>query len=257
MERTLNRASFWSRMGEWFKSSNRGVGVVELSSGNSLEVGSANSNSVNLLDSGPDDGTGTEANGRGRFSGRRRDLKRMEDGYSRVVGLVESLQVHFEEQDRRTAVIAESLERLATCLAHLPEASRGQFEVLSAMRDVLDHHAARAKRFEDCVAQLPQLADAQRETMAAIARQLDHSHKSNDRVGAVLENFQQAVVSLSEATTGSTVALREMHNDSSARESRMVTMLEQQTRRFTFFACVAVGMGVIVAGLGLVTAWLR
>jgi uncharacterized membrane protein YccC len=257
VERTLNRSSFWSRMGEWFKSSNRGIAVTELSSTDSLTVNPTAPSSGNLLDPGPDDDAPSDINGRGRFSGRRRELKRVEDGYNRVVGLVESLQAHFEEQDRRTADIAASLERLATSLSHMPEASRGQFEVLSAMRDVLEHHAARAKRFEDCVTQLPQLADAQRETMTAIAHQLDHSHKSNDRVGAALENFQQAVASLSEATAGSTVALREMHNDSSARESRMVTMLDQQARRFTFFACVAVGMGVIVAGLGLLTAWLR
>ena len=56
---------------------------------------------------------------------------------------------------------------------------------------------------------------------------------------------------------GSAVALRQMHTDSSTREERMVQMLEQQTRRFTFFACLAIGMSIVAAGAGLLTAWIR
>jgi len=178
-----------------------------------------------------------------------------DDRFSKIETLVDSLQSHFAVQDRRSELIAASLERLASSLAHVPDVSKAQLDVLSAIRDGLETHAARSRRFEDSLSQLPQLADAQRETMASIGRQLDLSRQTSEQVTNVLDRFQGAVAGLGEATTASASALRQLHADSTAKEERMIHVLEQQTRRFTFFACVAIGAALVAAMIGLAAAW--
>ena len=171
--------------------------------------------------------------------------------------LVTFMRKQLEGHEHRSATIVGSLERLSDNVARLPEAASGQLAALTSMRELLEQHAARARRFEENVAQLPQLADAQRETMTAVARQLDGTRQTNERVANALDNFRNAVESLHAATTGSTAALRQMHTDSLAREERTVGILEQQTRRFMFAACVMILTAAVLTALVLLPTWLR
>jgi hypothetical protein len=71
-------------------------------------------------------------------------------------------------------------------------------------------------------------------------------------VGTTLEGFQQAVTLLGEATGASAKALQDMRWDASAREERLATILQEQTRRFTLFAAGAVGLAVVAGVIGII-----
>lgn len=179
-------------------------------------------------------------------------MERLEEEYARVIKIVESVQKHLEHQSERGESMAGSLNRLAESLEHLPETSKAQVELLSAMNHQMGVDGASVKRVEENLSQLPRLADAQRETMVSIGRQLDLSRQTGDRVGTTLEGFQQAVTLLGEATGASAKALQEMRSHASEREERVATILQEQTRRLTFFAVAALGASIVAAVIGII-----
>ncbi len=232
----MQRATFWSRMGHWFRPTGR---------------------STDGLDGlGSDGGTGrgelvmTEPPGAApkfRLARSALTIERFEEEHARVVNLVESVQTHLQQQGERSELIARSLSRLAESLEHLPEASKTQLDALVAIGQRLEADGASFRRVEENLSQLPRIADAQRETMVSIGRQLDLSRQTNEKVGTTLDGFQQAVTVLGDTTSASTKALQEMRWDAAHREERVATILEEQTRRLTIFAVAAVGLGVLAA----------
>ena len=245
----MERATLWSRVGHWLRTSAR--------SGGHDPYAPIGPNAPGDDGGVPPMGTGVippEASvptPKFRLARATSNVERLEEEYAKVVKLVESVQTHLEQQGERSESIARSLSRLAESLGHLPDASKTQLELLSTISQQMSADSACTKRVEENLSQLPRLADAQRETMVSIGRQLDLSRQTSDRVGTTLEGFQQAVTLLGEATGTSAKALQEMRWDASAREERVATILQEQTRRFTYFAAAAVGLSVVAAVIGL------
>jgi len=246
----VERATLWSRVGHWLRTSARSGGHDPYAP---------------IGPNAPGDDGGVPPMGTGvippeapvptpkfRLARATSNVERLEEEYAKVVKLVESVQTHLEQQGERSESIARSLSRLAESLGHLPEASKTQLELLSTISQQMSADSACTKRVEENLSQLPRLADAQRETMVSIGRQLDLSRQTSDRVGTTLEGFQQAVTLLGEATGSSAKALQEMRWDASAREERVATILREQTRRFTIFAAVAVGLLLLAGVVGAI-----
>ncbi len=248
----MERTSFWSRVGGWLRHSNRStLGARVFQERNYAQTMNRNGrDTTSTFHENPLGGaTGII---RGKATRRQRD-----EGLAKLGTVLDSLQKHFDTHEQRSGTIAESLEKLAAHLAPIPETSKAHSELLGAIRDGLEAHAARAKRIDESLSQLPQLADLQRETFVSIGRQLEVSRQTSERVAEVLNRFQQAVTVFGDATTASTAALREIQTDSAVKQQQMVKVLEDQTKRFTFFAGVAIAAALLVAVLGLAAAWAR
>ncbi len=250
----MEQATFWSRVGHWLKASRPGDSdrISQVAPSSLIDV----PNTQTTIESSP---APVEAGGSGtklRLTRTGSAIERLEEEYTRVVNIVESVQKHLEQQGERAESMAGSLTRLAESLEHLPDTSKTQLEHLTRINHQMGVDGACVKRVEENLSQLPRLADAQRETMVSIGRQLDLSRQANDRVAATLDGFQQAVTLLSEATGTSTKVLQDIRWDASAREERVAAILREQTRRLTIFAAAA-GAATIVVGLIGIIALLR
>lgn len=250
---SVEKPRFWSRVGHWFRAPSRADGVgLETETDVALGVAAPRSGDGDPSDHSLLSPDGSGLMSRLRWPARETSLARLQEDYNKVLGLVESIQRHLEVQEQRSASIAQSLERLAASLAHLPESSAAHRDILGSIGNEVESQTVVLQRLEDGLSQLPNLADAQRETMAVIGRQLDSTRQTGDRVIATLDGFQHAVSKLGDATTASTTVFREVHADASAREERMVAMLQEQTRRFTVFAMAAICVAVLAGVCGLV-----
>lgn len=249
----MEKQTFWSRVGHWFKRSPRPVGYgPENAPAGALEPTSGVDGDIR---SAPDAASATEARGslsRFRFSRSGPNLERLDEEYARVVNLMESIQTHLAAQAERSDIMARSLDRLAEGLAQVPDASRKHLELLSTMSEAVAAGAASAKRVEESLIQLPQLADAQRETMVSIGRQLDLSRQTSGRVADTMDQSREAITKLSEATGASTKTLQEMHQEAGVRDERAAFLLQEQTKRLVMFAWSAIGLAVVVAVVGLI-----
>jgi hypothetical protein len=212
----------------------------------------------------PDDGTRSvlqapesEPEAAGKVTLARRDLHldRLEERYTTVVDLAESIQKHLEQQGQRAERMAHSLDRLAAILEHMPEASQTHADLLSSINELMETDTASAERALELLSQIPQVADAQRETMVSIGRQLDVLREGGERGTDTLADLQAAVLKLGEVTETSSAALKHMHADSVTREERLADLIREQTSRLTLFASLAITVAAIAVVLGLVAVF--
>ncbi len=238
----MQRATFWSRMGHWFRPSTK----LTTEEGDPM-AGDGPIVSGELVMTEP-----SGAASKFRLNRSAAVLERLEEDHARVVRLIEAVQTHLQQQGERGESVAQSLARLAESLEHLPEASKTQLEALVAIGQRLEADGASFRRVEENLTQLPRIADAQRETMVSIGRQLDLSRQTSDKVGVTLDGFQQAVTLLGEATSASARALQDMRGESASREQRVASILEEQTRRLTMFAIAAVSLAALAAVVAVV-----
>lgn len=228
--------SFWTRMGGWLKPLRRHGGEDDIVTGEQMP-----------------DAVGTSIEGVTRVRGfRGGHLERLEEEYSRVAQLMDSVRSHLEQQGERADLMARSLDRVANALGEMPEVWKSHLETVSAIRDHLGTTSGFVKRIDENLSQLPQIADAQRETMVSIGRQLDGARQSDERIASVLQGCESGLTQLAEATGASAKALQELRWDTAAREERVAVILREQSQRFRVFAFAAMALAAVAAGLGLV-----
>jgi hypothetical protein len=244
----MEKATFWSRVGHWFRPSGRSVTVDDIGQDGPMGDGGG----AHLSDSPVSDVLPPSGGSRFRLARTSPAVERLEEEYSRIVRLVESVQTHLERQGERSEVMARSLSSVADSLTSLPEASRSNSEALSAINVRLETDGATLKRLDDNLSPLPRLADAQRETMVTIGRHLEVARESNEKLVTTLDGFQQAVTLVSEATSATARALQQIRVDAGAKEDRVAAALREQTRRMTMFAAAAVGLATVAAVLAVV-----
>ena len=244
----MGKTSLWSRVGDWLKSSNRPAEQHD----------DGQTDAPVQADSFPESDSPVVNEGRppavrrGLIRREPSSRERLEEGFAKVVDLVESIQEHFKIQDERGRRVVQSLDRMAESLTRVPEASKRQAELLTEIRAQLEAEGAGTKRLEETLAELPHIADAQRESMVSIGRQLDMMRGVSERSADAFSELQGSVAQLGEATTASTTALKHMHVDSAAREDRMVELLEGQTKKLTLFAAAAITLATVAAVVGVV-----
>lgn len=167
-------------------------------------------------------------------------VEKLQEGYSRVVALVDSIHTHLEEQKDRTDDMRQSLQTLARYMAEQPAQGRAQIAALERIERQMESQSQRSRKLDENLSELPRLADAQRETLATVGRHLDRSGDQFDRITGALGEFKDTVKGVGEAASAA-----------SSREERLAQLVEEQTKRFTWFAVIAVVVAMISAGVAL------
>ena len=247
----MERTTLWARLGNLLGGRNRSKG----SGGANPAEGAARAEAT--ADIGGHGGSETAAiqpgaPARAVLSRRESGINRPEETYAVINELMESIRKHLESHEERMERMEHFLDKTNAALEHLPEASRTHSDLLSAIQKLTESAATSATRAEEYLSQIPRIADAQRETMVSIGRQLDLLRESGDREMEALSGFQEAVTKLAEASGASTAALKEMHDDSVARETHLQEAVERQTKRLTLFSALAVSVAAIAIVLGLI-----
>ncbi|RJP31532.1 MAG: hypothetical protein C4547_15435 [Phycisphaerales bacterium] len=159
-------------------------------------------------------------------------LEKLQEGYHKVVGLVESIQGHMDVQEQRTRQLVEAMSALSESVRHLPAETRRQTEALDRVATQFREEAVERRRLDE--------------------RMLGAQSESDARVAQTLEHLSGSVGGLSEATHSSAAALRKMHADAAERDERLAVLFTEQTRRFTYVFSFAITLAVIAAAIGVV-----
>ena len=177
---------------------------------------------------------------------------RLEDGYSRLIFLVECIRKHMDVQDERSRQIADALSSLAKTVSRLPDTSSAQEKKLAVIAEHLETAGGRLARWESTVAQFPNLADAQRETLAAVGEQLALARQSQEHVAKSLEGFGSAVGSFGDSVSRSANSMQEIQASTVQRDEQLTTLLADYNRRFArVFVAAMVMAGVMVAAVSV------
>ncbi len=192
-----------------------------------------------------------------RWQERSQSISRLEDGYQRLSGLIESIQKHLEAQDSRTQRIADGMENLAATIAKLPDSLKEQQAQLGAIVEQLETGNTRSGRLEAAIAEIPKLADAQRETFLAIRDEIDTGRQTQQRIAESMDGFREAVGSLTQASSTSSETLKSLFATTAASDERLMTLLTDQNKKFSRLFVMAMVLAAILAAANIVSVFMK
>lgn len=241
---------FWARMGDWFRPGD----VRERSQDHAL-----------VTDDDGLDGTASEHHGGNGSSGGRllrrpasaSSLQRLEEGYHKLSGLVDSIHRHLEVRDERTRQVSESLTQLSAVVGRMTEVGRQQQEQLAAIARLLEASDGRQARWERAIAQIPNLVDAQREGLQSLSAHLEAVQSTHDRVVASLDGFGGTVGMMGESLAKSVDMIARAQGEAASREQRLTGLFARQGRWFTWVVAAIAAVTVLVVSLNLVVLYMR
>lgn len=181
--------------------------------------------------------------------------EQLQNTYQRLVDLVDSIQRHQSEQQQRAGEIADSLMRMAETLSDIREKNTAQNDVLARVAEQLTASNDRAVRFEERVSELPDILATQRDAVLTVARQMEGAGQRDEKFVQSLGSFEQAVAALGDATTSSSVAIKNLQISTLESDERIASLLKQQNKRFvmlfslTLLLVLAAILGPYLVGL--------
>jgi len=232
----MSDGKLWSRMTAWMRPGGRG----------DAHASSAGASGVR---------TGGDEPGLLTVPTRRVDptLTRLEEGYAKVIELVDAIKRHQQGQQERAGEVASSLAQVATTLERIDDAGRRQADQLAIIAEEVRAGGHRAAHWEEVLCEFPRMAESQREALSAVARQIEEVGNRDCELAGSLNAFRDAVSTLSDATTASSVAIKDLQRASLEQQERTAALIREQNRRFTMLFVVTLVLAVLGVIAGLVS----
>ncbi len=172
-------------------------------------------------------------------------LERLQAGYDQVIDLISSIKEHQKKQEARATEISNALSQMAVSLNSIEGGSRLQSEKLALIAEGLHTTNERAERWEEILAEFPRVAEAQKEALTGVVQQLSAAGERDDRMTSSLDSFREVVVSLGEATTASSVAVKNLQMSTLEGHDRTAALMKEQNKRFTMLFIVTLVLVVV------------
>jgi chromosome segregation ATPase len=195
-----------------------------------------------------------------RWSRRETTLSRLQDGYDRLLELMDAIHKHMQAQQDRTEQIATGITQLSRSMADFPGASQQQIQLLSAIAAQLETTTVRTQQLSDAVGELPRVVRTQTEALSGVQRQLEMASESDAHLSTSLQSFERSVGKLGESSEHQAAAMRDLRASSDEHQRRLGEIIERQTHRFVvmlIIVAVLAGAGIVVGTVALVMRLLR
>jgi hypothetical protein len=170
----------------------------------------------------------------------------------RVVELAHSLQQHFEQQDRRSAELANSLNRVGGTLEQLADSQRAHGEFLRSIAEHTETASKNAAALTSTLGRVPESLLAQAEAIRTVARSLDVSQEADTQLMHSLQQFGRAVETLGSSGAAQVDILQRLNAAQQAQHEAFAALAREQSRRF-LTVVVVVGVLAVVAVGALIT----
>ncbi len=172
----------------------------------------------------------------------------------RVVELAHSLQQHFEQQDRRSAEVANSLNRVGGTLEQLAESQRNHGEFLRAIAEHTEAAGKNAAALTTTLGRVPESLLVQAEAIRTVARSLEVSQEADTQLMHSLQQFGKAVDTLGSSGAAQVDILQRLTAAQQAQHEAFAALAREQSRRF--LVVVVVTAVLALAALAAVVAML-
>ncbi len=185
---------------------------------------------------------------------RRRTNPQVREVSLRVVELAHSLQQHFEQQDRRSAEVANSLNRVGGTLEQLAESQRAHGDFLRAIAEHTEAAGKNAAALTTTLGRVPESLLVQAEAIRTVARSLEVSQEADTQLMHSLQQFGKAVDTLGSSGAAQVDILQRLTAAQQAQHEAFAALAREQSRRF--LVVVVVTAVLALAALAALVAML-
>ncbi len=192
-----------------------------------------------------------------RRSRREYSLGKLQEGYDRVLEMMDEMHKHMRVQEDRTQEIAGAITQLSRSLADVPKVDQQQVQLLSTIAAQLETTTVRTQQLGDAIGELPRVVRQQTDTLSGIERQLEMGSESDAHMAGTLQSLSRSVDRLGESSDKHANALNEMQVAGDEHQRRLDEILHRQTRQFTALVVITAVLAVAAVVIGTVATVLQ
>ncbi|GJM26456.1 MAG: hypothetical protein DHS20C16_28710 [Phycisphaerae bacterium] len=178
-------------------------------------------------------------------------LEKLQDGYLQVIELVETIRKHQDRQDERAVEFSTSLSSMASTLGEIQKGNHQQVDQLGNIAEELRVGNKRGDHWQEVLAEFPKTAQAQREALMSVTRQMEAVGERDDKMTGSLDSLREAVTALGDATTASSVAVKNLQMTAIEDSERTADLLVAQNKRFTMLFALTVTLTLVALITGV------
>ncbi len=255
----MQHQSIWARLTEWFTN--------DLYEGPRHAPSNGRQNGLNddlrINRGSPGNGSTNVA----RVQPRAQAIEKLEQGYEKLIGLVDNLNSHLEHQHKGTEHIVTAVNELSetvTNLSRLPSQLENQqktLDTISRRLESLETINLRlnsldniSKAWNETADQLPKIAESHRESLDAVRTQIESSTTIQQQVSESMTTLEETVSTFGSASVSATESLRELQAASANRDNDLIAVLQDQNKKFTALMIVGIAVTIVMAAGVLIIA---
>ena len=220
--------SLWKRTVEWFRGPQQPVGKANI----------VNLNAEGLLiepeNSAQDEQDSALAPRLGRKD---QQLVTMEDGFGRLVDVLESINDNVVRQGEQNVKMNSRLEELARSL---PELAREQKGIILNISKQLHNQTLTNSQLAELLKDMPDLQQGQVNRLGEIKEQVEISAETAVRMAESFNRFDGSLQGVANQSKAQTVSLANIGNLLEQKELNLQKTLAKQNRRFAWLVGLAV-----------------
>jgi chromosome segregation ATPase len=227
---TENQTLF-SRIGGWFKKSNR-----------------ADGNGHGDLPLNPPDGNTSVVVTRSSFlrpwAKRDAAIQQLQEGFTTLTDLMSGIRTNLEKQNERQSELMQYLSSLPQVLEQLPESNRVQGETLKAIHQQLASQNAQQSKLAEILDRVAETGGQQRELIEDLAERVETVKHNDETLAAHLQGVGEAMQSVSRNSKDSTQVLQGLRDNINSRDGQLERILHKQNTRFTTMLAIAIFLSI-------------
>ncbi|MBN1765189.1 MAG: hypothetical protein JW860_08030 [Sedimentisphaerales bacterium] len=222
----METVSIWKRVGGWLRRSQTSTSGTEV----------MHLDAEGMLVTPPDENEDENSNAAlvSRTPKKEQPLAVMQEGFNRLVGVMESINESVVEQRRHSANIAESLVQVRDLIQVLPASSESQQQALGEMTEELKNQTLHSRQLVEIVKNLPELNQEQAERLGEIAAKLEASVETEARLSESFRQFDTSVQGMLNHSQAQATSLANIGQMLEKNEQRLQELVQKQQRRFTW-----------------------
>jgi len=239
-----------SRIGSWFKKSDRGGDVT----GPGLGNGAARNGELPLDASGGENGqshlaqTGQLMEPRSTFlrPWARRDaaINQLQEGFVTLTDLMQGIREGLDKQGQRQAELMSFLSTLPQVLQPLPEASKMQGETLKAIHQQLTTQNQAQVKLSEILDRMSESGYANKRMLEEIQGQYKTFQAADQKIVDNLSTLGAHMQTVSQHSATTTQVLEGLKSNINQRDDQLERILHKQSTRFTTLLVAAIFFSV-------------
>src|SRR6059058_4568575 len=211
------QTTLFSRIGGWFKKSNRSDNGRM---GGDLPLNDHQANNTSVVV--------TRSSFLRPWAKRDAAIQQLQDGFSTLTDLMGGIRENLERQNARQAELMQYLSSLPQVLEQLPESNRVQGEALKAIHQQLASQNAQQSKLSEILERVAETGGQQRELIEDLAERVETVKANDETIASHLQSVGDAMQNVSR----------------NSRDGQLERILHRQNTRFTTMLAIAIFLSI-------------
>lgn len=185
---------------------------------------------------------------------RNEQIEKLQDGFNRLIGRLEDINVHLSKQVEHQQQLMERLDKLPQMFESFAPSIKNQQQLTEQMIAELKASGMKNQQFIEAVESIPTETAKQTDALQSIDHQLAAAADCDAQMTQNFGKFQQALNKLDQSTGSQTESIMQMSKTFAASDRYLKFIISRDKKRMFWLLVISLGIcvAVILALVGII-----